>query len=408
MSIRARLKRSYSVNARRMKHSFIREILKSTKGVPGMISFAGGLPSPASFPKEILQELFREVIAQEGDDVLQYGPSEGDPIFRRVIKEYEEVPDLPDGELMILIGSTNGIYYYTETFADPGDVILCELPSFPGSLTAFEACGAQTIGVPMDEHGMVPHELSSTIARIESQGGSVKFIYVIPEFQNPTGITMPLERRRAIVNVASRYGLPLLEDSPYRELRYRGERIPTLWEIARNEYGDTALVTIMKSFSKILGPGLRLGFAAGPPEVIDPMVKWAQKITVSPDGVAQRVAARFIQRGHIYPHVEMIIRLYGAKLTCMMESLDEHMPPGVTWTRPEGGMFTWLTLPPGLDSGILFQRAKERMVAFIPSANFYPRGCERQDGLRLNFSYPTEDEIREGLQRLGQVIREAM
>jgi 2-aminoadipate transaminase len=387
-----------------MKHSFIREILKITKGVPGMISFAGGLPNPKSFPKELLSGLFDQVIREEGDEALQYGASEGDKIFKDVIKKFEEVPYLGDDEMMITVGSTNGIYYFTRTLIDPGDCIVCEAPGFPGSLAAMEACGAQMVGVEMDDVGMIPGELKKTLQRLLKKRRKVKFIYVIPEFQNPSGRTMDLDRRRAIIEIAGEYNLPILEDQPYRELRFSGERIVTLWELARTEFNDPKLVTIAKSFSKILGPGLRLGFAAGPPEMISQMVKWAQKVNVSPDCATQRVTARFIERGFMRSHIATIIDLYRPRRDAMLKALEESMPQGVTWVVPEGGMFFWVTFPEEIDTDKLFETAVKNQVAFIPGSKFYPEGIVKNNEIRLNFSYPDIEQIQEGIHKLARLL----
>jgi 2-aminoadipate transaminase len=395
----------YSRTTATMKHSFIRQILKVTKGVPGMISFAGGLPSPEAFPKELLADLFAGVIREEGDEVLQYGASDGDKVFKDIIKDFEEVPYLADDEIMITVGSTNGIYYFTRTLVDPGDVVVCEAPGFPGSLAAMEACGARMIGVEMDELGMIPGQLQATLKGLFDKGKRVKFLYVIPEFQNPTGKTMDLERRRRIIEIAREFDLPVLEDQPYRELRYSGERIITLWELARTEFDDPKRVTIAKSFSKILGPGLRLGFAAGPPEMLGPMVKWAQKTTVSPDCATQRVTARFIEKGLMREHIKKIIGLYRPRRDAMLEDLKRHMPDGVSWTVPEGGMFIWVSFDKGVDTDQLFERAIEQKVAFIPGSKFYPEGAEKTNEMRLNFSYSSVDLIHEGIKRLGTLLR---
>lgn len=387
-----------------MKHSFIREILKVTKGVPEMISFAGGLPSPESFPKQLLAELFARVIRNEGDEILQYGASDGDKVFKDAIKAFEAVPYLSDEEIMITVGSTNGIYYFTRTLIDPGDIIVCEAPGFPGSLAAMEACGARVIGVEMDEYGMMPDLLRETLEELSRKKQPVKFLYLIPEFQNPSGRTMDLNRRRAILEVAEAFDLPILEDQPYRELRYNGERIITLWELARTEFDDPERVTIAKSFSKILGPGLRLGFAAGPPEMIGPMVKWAQKSTVSPDCATQRVTARFIEEGYMRDHITKIIDLYRPRRDAMLKALGGHMPEGVRWTEPEGGMFIWVTFDESVDTDRLFDRAIQNKVAFIPGSKFYPEGAVKTNGLRLNFSYADENLIHEGVQRLAKLL----
>jgi len=393
----------YSRTTATMKHSFIRQILKVTKGVPGMISFAGGLPSAETFPKDLLADLFARVIREEGDEVLQYGASDGDRVFKEIIKEFEEVPYLSDDEIMITVGSTNGIYYFTRTLVDLGDVVICEAPGFPGSLAAMEACGARMVGVEMDELGMIPVQLEATLKKLSENGGRVKFIYVIPEFQNPTGKTMDLERRRRIIEIARKFDLPILEDQPYRELRYSGERIITLWELARTEFDDPKRVTIAKSFSKILGPGLRLGFAAGPPEMLGPMVKWAQKTTVSPDCATQRVTARFIEKGFMRKHIRKIIDLYRPRRDAMLDALKNHMPDSVRWTVPEGGMFIWVRFDDGVDTDALFQRAIEQKVAFIPGSKFYPEGTQKTNEMRLNFSYSSVDQIHEGIKRLARL-----
>ncbi len=394
----------YSEATNTMEHSFIREILKVTKSVEGIISFAGGLPHPDSFPREKLSELFSEVILSEGSEALQYGASDGDKIFKDIIKNFEEVPYLNDDELMITVGSTNGIYYFTRTLIDPGDIILCEAPSFPGSITSMEACGARLVGIEMDELGMRPDLLEEKLEELTSKNAPVKFIYVIPEFHNPTGRTMDLQRRRDIIKVATKYRLPILEDQPYRELRFSGERVMTLWEIARTEFNDPKLVTIAKSFSKILGPGLRLGFASGPPETINHMVKWAQKVNVSPDCLTQRVTARYIERGYMRSHIKKIIDLYKPKKEAMMDSLEKYMPEGAKWTNPDGGMFIWVTFDESIDTDKLFEKAIKNKVAFIPGAKFYPKGTGKKNEIRLNFSYPDTEMIEEGIKRLAQLL----
>jgi 2-aminoadipate transaminase len=390
-----------------MQHSFIREILKMTMGVPGMISFAGGLPSPDSFPKELLSDLFREVVSVEGAQVLQYGTSEGDPLLKKAVKYFEDAGDLDENEMMITVGSTNGIYYYTRTLIDPGDIVVSEAPGFPGSLAAMEACGARVVGVEMDDFGMLPDRLEGVLQELLGKKAPVKFIYVIPEFQNPSGRTMDLDRRRAILRTAKKFDLPILEDQPYRVLRYSGETIPTLWELARTEFGDNELVTLCKSFSKILGPGLRLGYTFAPPGLIDPMVRWQQKITVSPDCVTQRVAARFIEKGYMEEQIARIVELYRPRRDAMLSALKEMMPEGVRWTRPEGGMFIWVTLNESdekIDTDELLKKALENRVAFIPGSKFYPEGTVKKNELRLNFSYTSVDRMHEGIRRLARLL----
>jgi 2-aminoadipate transaminase len=387
-----------------MEHSFIREILKMTKGVSGMISFAGGLPSPDSFPRQRLAELFSEVVIEDGDDVLQYGASDGDRELKRVIIDLEGVSGLSEDEILVTVGSTNGIYFYTRALIDPGDIVISEAPGFPGSLAAMAACGARFVGIEMDELGMLPDKLNETLNSLRKKKEPLKFIYVIPEFQNPSGRTMDLDRRRAILEIARDHDLPVLEDQPYRELRYDGEKIVTLWELARTEMNDPKRVTMCKSFSKILGPGLRLGYTLAAPELILPMVMWAQKVTVSPDCATQRVAARFIEKGFITEQIADIVKLYRPRRDAMLEALKEHMPEGVRWTKPEGGMFIWVTFDDNMDTDELLKRAVKKKVAFIPGSKFYPEGTVRKNELRLNFSYSDVDQIHEGIKRLASLI----
>ncbi len=398
------ISRLFSKATMSMQHSFIREILKLTKGVEGVISFAGGLPNPESFPKELLADIFCQVVNQEGEDVLQYGASEGDTILMEALKQMEGIPGLPHAQLIITTGSTSGIYFFTRTLINPGDIIISEAPGFPGSLAAMEACGARIVGVEMDESGMLPDRLKETLKSLSDKNEPIKFIYVIPEFQNPSGRTMDIRRRREIIEIAIEYDLPILEDQPYRELRYEGEQLTTIWELAKKEYDDPDLVTICKSFSKILGPGMRLGYIMGPPAVVGQMVKWAQKITVSPDCTTQRVAARFIEKGHMNGHIEKIIDLYRPRRDAMLNALEAHMPANVKWTHPEGGMFIWVTFPDEVDTDAILVRAVENKVAFIPGSKFYTGGTVKKNELRLNFSYTSLDLIEEGIKRLAGLL----
>jgi 2-aminoadipate transaminase len=384
--------------------SFIREMLKVTKGVEGMISLAGGLPSPESFPKEQLAELFREVVTDEGTDVLQYGPSEGDDLLKDQILIQEAEPKVGHDEILITDGTTNAIYLFTRSVIDPGDVVLCEAPSFNGSLVAIEACGAELAGVPMDEEGLIVERVRDRIAKLRRKGRTVKFVYAIPEFQNPSGRTMSLLRRRALIRTARETGVLILEDQPYRDLRFYGERLPSLWNLARAEFGDENTVTICKSFSKILGPGLRLGFAVGPAPLIAAMTKWVQKVIVSPEGVVQRVTARFLERGYMKPHIARILEIYRTKRDVMVSALKETMPAGVRWTEPEGGLFCWVTCPEGVDTDELFHRAAKAGVAYIPGSKFYPPGIVQAREMRLNFSYATPTDLREGVTRLARLL----
>ena len=398
------LERKMSRATRSMGVSFIREMLKATKGVKGMISLAGGLPSPESFPKELLAGLFKEVVEAEGADVLQYGPSEGDEVLKAQILRQEREPGVGHDEVIITDGTTNAIYLFTRTLIDPGDIVICEAPSFSGSLVAMEACGADIVSVAMDEEGLVVERVKEEISSRRAQGKNVKFIYTIPEFQNPSGRTMSLARRLELIRVARETGVFILEDQPYRDLRFYGDRIESLWDLARMEFKDRRTVTICKSFSKILGPGLRLGFAVGPVPLIAAMAKWAQKVTISPEGVVQRVTARFLERGYMGPHLSRITDLYRAKRDVILSTLGETMPKTVHWTEPEGGLFIWLTCPDPVDTDALFAKAVKAGVVYIPGSKFYPTGAEKRNEIRLNFSYATPADLKEGVTRLAGLL----
>ncbi|MCD4828143.1 MAG: PLP-dependent aminotransferase family protein [Candidatus Cloacimonetes bacterium] len=388
----------------RMKSSMIRELVASTKGIPGLISLAGGFPSPLTFPVAKLAELYREVILTDGADILQYGSSEGDAKLKHEIKQLENLPDLPDDQLLITCGATNGIFLFAKTFIDEGDIILTEAPSFLGSLVAFEGTGAELVGVEMDEDGMRIEALEAAIATAKASGKTIKFCYVIPDFQNPTGITTSLERRRQILAVAARHSFFVLEDDPYGALRYDGESLPPMFQIAREEMGRDDLVTLVKSFSKVLGPGLRLAYVIGTENLIAKLSSWLQKVNVSVDCITQRVIGRFIAEGLLPGQIEHIKSIYRPRLHAMLNTLEQHMPSGVTWTHPQGGMFVWLNLPAGIDADALFEIARAHKVAFLPGSKFFPPGCEQPNSLRLNFSYPTVEQIEVGVERLAILI----
>lgn len=388
-----------------MKQSLIRDLVAQTKGVEGMISLAGGFPAPQTFPKEQLAEIFSEVILADGDDILQYGSTNGDLRLVNAIKKLENFPGLCPDEMMISVGATNAIYCYTRALIDEGDVILCEGPNFLGVGLLFETIGAEVIGMDVKEDGIDLEQMEEKILECKRLKKKIKFIYTIPEFQNPTGISMTLEKKRDLIKMAIKYNIPILEDNPYGELRFDGEIIPDIYRIACEEFQRNDLVVLVKSFSKILGPGMRMAFAIGHKEIIDKMVSWQQKINVSADNISQRAVAVFIEKGYMQPHIDSIIKFYRPKKEKMMQALKKYLPKEVTWTNPEGGMFVWVYLPKYMNGDDLFNVAIKHKIAFIPGSKFYPSGAERFNEIRLNFSYPTENEIEEGIKRLGELIK---
>jgi 2-aminoadipate transaminase len=305
-----------------MKSSMIRELVASTRNIPGLISFAGGFPSPKTFPRETLSRLYAEVLTREGDSILQYGASEGDPLLKTELLKWEGY-DLSPDQMLITAGATNAIFYMTRALLDPGDVILCEAPSFLGSLVAFTALGADLQGIPLDLEGLDLAVLQQKVDELQAAGKKIKFIYTIPDFHNPAGVTMSYQRRKDLIEYALAMDIPILEDNPYSRLRYSGSALPTLFRIAHDEYHNTEVVTEIVSFSKILGPGMRLAFAKGSQILIERMCSWQQKVNIAPDNISQRVVSRFLAEGHMEPHLQFIRDFYRPYLDKMLTSMSE-------------------------------------------------------------------------------------
>ncbi len=398
------IKEKFTLETASMKSSMIRELVASTKGIPNLISLAGGFPNPATFDKEQLAQVFNETLIEDGNDVLQYGASNGDEILKNEIKKMEKIPQYNSEEILITSGSTNGIYLFSKAFVEKGDAIICEAPSFLGSLVTFEAASCQLLSIEMDNEGMRADLLKEKIEIAKKDGIVIKFIYLIPEFQNPTGITMTEKRRIEIIKIAAENDIPILEDNPYGPLRYNGSEIPDLYKIAR-KMGFTNLVTCVKSFSKILGPGLRLAYIIGDESIITYLGRWQQKITISADCVTQRAVAKYIQKGFLEKQLSDLRSFYRPLRDAMLQALQDFMPEGIKWTTPDGGMFVWIELPENISGDELFEKAKLEKVAFIPGSKFYPSSEQKQNVIRLNFSYPTKEEIIEGVKRIGDILK---
>lgn len=394
-----------SHTTRTMKSSMIRELVASTRDIEGLISFAGGFPSPKTFPAEILKDLYSKVIRDEAAGVLQYGASEGDPVLKKQLIEWEGY-DISASQMLVTAGSTNAIYYMTRALVDPGDVIICEAPTFLGSLVAFEATGAELHGIPLDQEGLDLNILHSKVDELQSQGKKVKMIYTIPDFHNPAGLTMSLARRKALIEYAIAMQIPILEDNPYSRLRFSGEALPTLYRLATQDYLNHEVVTEAVTFSKILGPGMRLAFVKGDDKLIERMCSWQQKVNIGPDNVSQRVAARFFEAGHMEPHLAKCCDFYRPYLQKMLEAMAKHLPSYIQYTKPEGGIFTWLRLPEDMNADQLFQQAIAKKVSFIPGSKFYPSNQVKYNALRLNFSFSTMEQIDEGMRSLGKLMED--
>ena len=395
------LQNIFSKNAKGMKRSAIRELLKLTRN-PEIISFAGGLPAPESFPVEELRTIIHEIMEEDATLVLQYGPTEGDNLLREeLLKRYKkEGVDLGMENILITTASQQGLDLVAKIFIDRGDKVLCELPSYLGGLSAFNSYGADLVGVEMDEHGMRSDKLEETLQKMKDNGEKPKFIYCIPDFQNPAGISMPEDRRVEIIEVAKKYDVLIIEDSPYRELRFEGEHVPPMISL-----DDTGHVLTLGTFSKTFVPGFRLGWALGHADVIDKLVVAKQAVDLCTPPFTQRIAAKFLEKGLMDKNIEKIKKMYREKRDVMLAEFEKHMPEEVSWTVPDGGLFLFLTLPEYMDAEKLFNHAIEEKVAFVIGSAFYCNGGG-QNTMRINFSFATKEKNVEGVKRLAKVIKD--
>lgn len=391
----------FSTLASGLKASEIREILKLTTQ-PEIISFAGGLPAPEFFPIEELKKVDAEILEKEGMQAVQYGTTEGYLPLREKIAAHMKTAfgvDCSAEELMITSGSQQGLSLLSQIFLDPDDVVLVESPTYLGAINAFTLQHPRFIEVPTDEQGIIPEALEKIL---QEHGKAVRLMYVIPEFQNPTGITWTEERRKAFMNVVGAYDFPIIEDDPYGELRYDGEKMKALKSL------DTkGQLIFLGSFSKIFMPGLRLAWMAASPEILDKAVKLKQAVDLQSSSFAQRQAYYYMKRYDINEHVRNLVQVYGKRRTLMCETMKQYFPQGVTFTYPEGGLFTWVTLPEGMDATALMPKVLAEKVAYVPGGPFYPHGGHRNH-FRLNYSNMPEDRIVEGVKRLAAVLTEEM
>ena len=391
----------FSNLAMNLKASEIRELLKLTT-MPEIISFAGGLPAPELFPTEDLKKVDEAVLTKEGQAALQYGTTEGytplrEQIAGRMKKSF--MVDCTPENIVITSGSQQGLSLLAQIFLNPGDVVLVESPTYLGAINAFKLCGPEFVEVPTDDKGIIPEELEKILAKY---GDRVRLMYVIPEFQNPTGITWPLERRKAVMDIMNKHDIPVIEDDPYGELRYEGQTMPTLKSM------DTkGNVIFLGSFSKIFMPGLRIGWMVAHHDILEKAVMLKQTVDLQSSSFAQRQASYYIDMYDLDAHVAKIRELYGKRRTLMYDSMKKYFPQGLSFTYPEGGLFTWVTLPENIDAKAIMPEVIEKKVAYVPGGAFYPNGGNGNH-FRLNYSNMPEDRIVEGIKRLAEVLKEKM
>ena len=376
--------------------SAIREIFKMI-AKPGMISFAGGNPALSALPDETVARIAREVLEQDGKRILQYGATEGYPPFLESLMAYVKAQlgcDIP--AVLPVTGSTQAMDLLCKALINPGDVILVENPSFLGNLQCMHLYEAQLVPVESDEHGLIPEKVEEAMERYHP-----KMLYVIPTFQNPTGKTLALERRRPIAELAAKYGVVVAEDDPYRDLRYTGEKLPSIKSFDREGW-----VVFLGSFSKIISPGLRVGFMAGDARILRKCTIGKQSSDVHTANLNQAIVDRFLRENLLPAHIASICGSYREQLGAMLEELRA-FPEGTRYTRPEGGLFVWVELPSGIDAKELLEQAVARHVAYVPGTHFYCDGGH-ENTLRLNFSNSTIPQIHEGMAVLRELIEQAI
>jgi 2-aminoadipate transaminase len=392
-----------SITAKSIKRSAIRELLKLTED-PSIISFAGGLPAPESFPVEELREVTNEVLDKEASKALQYGPTEGDTGLRKILAEryLAQGFKITTDNVLVTTASQQALYLLAMVFIDRDDTVIVELPSYLGGLQAFGSQGAKFVGVPDDQDGMRLDILVQKLEELKTQGVKPKLIYVVPDFQNPAGMTWSLERRHELLKIAKKYDVLIVEDSPYRELRFDGVDIPSIFSLDTDEH-----VIHLGTFSKIFVPGFRIGWVIAPTPVIDKMVTAKQAVDLCTPPFTQRIAARFIEKGYLDKGIANIRSLYRVKRDLMIKAFEEYMPEGVTWTKPDGGLFLFLSAPAHIDAQDLFMEAIKDKVAFVLGVVFHCDGSGKNT-MRINFSYASNEQNVEGVKRLANAIRKVM
>lgn len=382
-----------------LKPSAIREIFKSL-GTPGAISFAAGNPNPDSFPAEAMRKIADDILANEPVTALQYGITEGYTPLRKLVSErLKKVYNIgtPDDDLIIVTGGQQGIELTCKVMCNEGDTVVCENPSFIGALNAFRSLGAKLAGVPLDGDGINLEALEETL----KANPDTKLIYTIPTFQNPAGITASLEKRKAMLALAEKYDVLIIEDNPYGDLRFTGEDVPTLKSMDKD-----GRVVYCGSFSKVLSAGMRIGFVCANKEILSKIVVAKQVEDVHTNVLFQMIVARYMEQYDLEAHIAKIRELYRHKAGLMISALEKYMPKEVSFTRPEGGIFLWCSLPESVSLDEFVKKAVEKNVFVVPGTAFTADTEEVSRSFRLNYSMPSDEEIENGIRILGEISRE--
>ncbi|MGQ9844688.1 MAG: aminotransferase-like domain-containing protein [Caldisericia bacterium] len=390
----------YADRARGMRASEIRELLKVAKQ-PGVISFAGGFPDPNLFPKEEVKEVTDHILLNEGKDALQYGVTEGLKQLREILVERmrKEGADIGLDNLIITTASQQGLDLVAKVLINPKDTIIVESPSYLGALQAFNAFEAEFVDIRINKDGMDTDILEDTLKElIFKKRIKPKFIYTVPNFHNPAGVTLSLERRKRLIEISEKYQIPIVEDDPYGEVRFEGEALPPLISLDRSH------VITLRTFSKILSPGLRLGWIVGDPELIRKIVIAKQAADLCSPSITQYIVYEFLKRGYLEPYLNKVRVEYKKKRDLMIESINKYFPEEVKYTKPEGGLFIWVSCPKSINTEELFYEAIEEKVAYVTGVSFYAHR-NIHNCMRLNFSLPSYEQIQEGIKRLGNLLK---
>ena len=384
----------YSEDVSSFFRSPVREIFKKVD-LNSIYSFAGGYPSAETFPLEEIRRTMGEVIDKYGGKAFQYGATQGVPELREAVARRCGVPV---ERVQITSSSQQGIDVCTRVLVDPGDVVLTSSPSYLGALQSFRSYRADIRGVAHDpDIDAFRNAYEDVIAQVKAEGKRIKFLYMIPDFQNPSGESLTLQEREMLVDLAQKHDFLIVEDSPYRELRYEGEDIPTMYSLSPDR------VIHLGSFSKIFAPGFRLGWAIAQPDILDKIYVCKQSLDLCPPIFDQYVAAEFLSSGRLDANLKKSIELYKGKRDLLLGLLEKHMPEGVTWTHPEGGLFLFLTLPEGFDAVKFYDKALDAGVAYVAGEFFHPDGSGKNT-MRMNFSFMSEQKIREGVKLLSELL----
>ncbi|MGZ5416953.1 MAG: aminotransferase-like domain-containing protein [Nocardioides sp.] len=392
----------YAARTRGMTASEIRALF-SVASRPEVVSLAGGMPNISGLPLDVVGEAIGELVAQHGTTAMQYGSGQGDPVLREQICDVmrlEGIEAHPD-DVVVTVGSQQAVDLVTRIFCDPGDVVICEAPSYVGALGVFRAYQADVVHVEMDEHGLVPQALRDAIATCQAAGRRIKFLYTIPNYHNPAGVTLSLERRREILEICRAADVLVLEDNPYGLLGFDEGPLRAM----RADEADG--VIYLGSFSKTFAPGFRVGWVLAPHAVREKLVLAQESATLCPPAFSQMAVSAYLTKHDWLGQIKQFREMYRERRDAMVDALDDLMPAAARWNVPTGGFYVWVNLPPGLDAKAMLPRAVTARVAYVPGTAFFADGFGAQS-MRLSYCYPTPERIREGVRRLTGVIEEEL